>query len=123
MGGDGTQRCQLTTLSHQNGAEWQTGLMAADTSPAFALDGRIAVVIGGTGVLCGRMAAALADAGATTVIVGRDVPKGEAAVEALQAEGPDRTVEFVACDVAERSDIAELASTCLLYTSPSPRDS
>ena len=87
--------------------------MAADTSPAFALDGRIAVVIGGTGVLCGRMAAALADAGATTVIVGRDVPKGEAAVEALQAEGPDRTVEFVACDVAERSDIAELASTVL----------
>lgn len=87
--------------------------MAAEDSPAFALDGRIAVVIGGTGVLCGRMAAALADAGATTVIVGRDVPKGEAAAGALRAEGPDRLVEFVACDVAERADIAQLASTVL----------
>jgi NADPH-dependent 2,4-dienoyl-CoA reductase/sulfur reductase-like enzyme len=39
---------------------------------AFRLDGRVAVVIGGTGVLCGNIAETLARAGATTVLVGRD---------------------------------------------------
>lgn len=87
--------------------------MAATSSLQFRLDARVAVVIGGTGVLCGRMAAALADAGATTVIVGRDTSNGERAAEALRAEGGERSIEFVACDVAERSAIAELVATVL----------
>lgn len=87
--------------------------MTGQNPNSFHLNDRVAVVIGGTGVLCGRMAAALADAGATTVIVGRDVAKGEAAARTLREEGPDRAIEFVACDVAERDDIAALASTVL----------
>ena len=87
--------------------------MVAKGSDGFRLDERVAVVIGGTGVLCGRMAAALADAGATTVIVGRDLAKGKAAAQALSSESSERRVEFISCDVAERDDIAALASTVL----------
>jgi NAD(P)-dependent dehydrogenase (short-subunit alcohol dehydrogenase family) len=72
----------------------------------FDLDGRVAVVIGGTGVLGGRMTAALARAGARAVVVGRDPAKGEAAAEALRAEGGD--VAFEACDVADRGRLAAL---------------
>ncbi|MEM7095298.1 MAG: SDR family oxidoreductase [Actinomycetota bacterium] len=76
----------------------------------FRLDGRLAVVIGGTGVLCGRMAATLADAGATTIVVGRDPDKGEAAAATLRDEVEGRSIDFRACDVAERASIADLAA-------------
>ena len=42
----------------------------------FGLDGLVAVVIGGTGVLCGALAAGLARAGATVVVAGRDPREG-----------------------------------------------
>ena len=87
--------------------------MAANASESFQLHDRVAVVIGGTGVLCGRMAAALADAGATTVIVGRNVDKGEAAAQALRDEAPERAIEFMACDVGERAAINELAEAVM----------
>jgi NAD(P)-dependent dehydrogenase (short-subunit alcohol dehydrogenase family) len=87
--------------------------MISRSSSSFELDGRVAVVIGGTGVLCGRMAAALGDAGATTVIVGRNVDKGEEAAAQLRSEEEGRSVEFVACDVSRREDIAQLAATVI----------
>lgn len=40
------------------------------------LDRRVAVVIGGTGVLCSRIAETFAQAGARSVIVGRNQEKG-----------------------------------------------
>ena len=49
---------------------------APDLASSFRLDGRVAVVLGGTGVLCSRMADALAAAGARTVVVGRDPERG-----------------------------------------------
>jgi NAD(P)-dependent dehydrogenase (short-subunit alcohol dehydrogenase family) len=79
-------------------------------APDFRLDGRVAVVIGGTGVLCGRMAAALAGAGARTVVVGRDVEKGVAAAAALQAAGD---VAFEPCDAADRSGLETLVARVL----------
>ena len=72
---------------------------------SFRLDDRVAVVIGGSGALGRSIAATLADAGARTVIVGRDPARGRAALDAL-ATG-DRSVTFAACDVA-RSDELEL---------------
>jgi NAD(P)-dependent dehydrogenase (short-subunit alcohol dehydrogenase family) len=48
----------------------------------FALDGKVAVVTGGTGVLGGAMARGLAQAGARVVIVGR---RAERAVEVAQS--------------------------------------
>ena len=41
----------------------------------FSLEGKTAVVIGGTGELCGAMADGLAGAGAEVVIVGRSEEK------------------------------------------------
>ncbi len=53
----------------------------------FGLDGQIAVVIGGTGVLCGAMAQGLAQAWATVVVAGRDAEKGAARVKEIEAVG------------------------------------
>ncbi len=82
-----------------------------DLPSSFRLDGRVAVVIGGTGVLCGRMAHALADAGARTVIVGRDPAKGSAALERLQAEGGE--LAFEACDATSRDALRDLVARVL----------
>ena len=38
----------------------------------FNLDGKVSVIIGGTGVLCGEMAWGLLQAGARVVLVGRN---------------------------------------------------
>lgn len=79
--------------------------------PDFRLDGRVAVVIGGTGVLCGHMAATLARAGARTIVVGRDPDRGVAAADALRAAGGD--VVFEACDVASRAELVGLVARVL----------
>ena len=72
---------------------------------AFRLDGRVAVVIGGTGVLCGNIAETLARAGATTVIVGRDQSKADAILERMRAEGSQGL--FESCD----TKLASLANS------------
>ena len=43
----------------------------------FSLSGKTAVVIGGTGELCGAMATGLAKAGAEVVVVGRNEEKAK----------------------------------------------
>jgi NAD(P)-dependent dehydrogenase (short-subunit alcohol dehydrogenase family) len=53
----------------------------------FSLAGKVAVVIGGTGELCGAMAEGLAGAGAEVVIVGRNEEKASARVRAIEASG------------------------------------
>ena len=78
--------------------------------PDFRLDGQVAVVIGGTGVLCGRMAAALAGAGARTVIVGRDPERGAAAAAALATGPGGNDVVFETCDAVDRSALAALVT-------------
>ena len=76
---------------------------ALDLPSSFRLDGRVAVVIGGTGVLGGRMAQALAEAGARTVIVGRDSAKAD-----------DRSeLQFEPCDVASRAELRSLVERVL----------
>src|SRR3954464_5180480 len=53
----------------------------------FGLTGKVAVVIGGTGELCGAMAEGLAGAGAEVVIVGRNVDKAQARLDRIAAAG------------------------------------
>ena len=53
----------------------------------FGLEGKIAVVIGGTGELCGAMAEGLAGAGAEVVIVGRNQEKAQARLAKIAALG------------------------------------
>ena len=53
----------------------------------FSLKGKVAVVIGGTGVLGGALAEGLAAAGAKVAILGRNAERGEARVKAITAKG------------------------------------
>lgn len=72
----------------------------------FGLEGQIAVVIGGTGVLGGAMCDGLAQAGAHVVVGGRSAERGEARVKAIEDLGG--TAEFVAVDVTSRDSITAL---------------
>ena len=53
----------------------------------FSLAGKTAVVIGGTGELCGAMAQCMAEAGAEVVLVGRSLEKAEKRLAAIEAAG------------------------------------
>ena len=66
----------------------------------FSLEGKTAVVVGGTGVLCGEMANGLAQAGANVVIVGRSEEKGARRVADIETLGGK--ADFIATDVASR---------------------
>src|SRR3954452_23724630 len=77
----------------------------------FGLDGQVAVVIGGTGVLCGALAEGLAQAGATVVVAGRDAEKGADRVRAIEALGGRAT--FAPVDVMRRESIEGLLQDVL----------
>ena len=53
----------------------------------FSLKGKVAVVIGGTGVLCGEMAEGIALAGAMVALVGRDATKAQARLDSISKGG------------------------------------
>ena len=72
----------------------------------FGLNGQVAVVIGGTGVLCGAQAEGLAMAGARVVVAGRDAVKGAERVKAIEDVGG--TATFLPVDVMERDSIENL---------------
>lgn len=76
----------------------------------FSLEGKTAVIVGGTGELCGAMAEGLAGAGAEVVLVGRSEEKAEARLERIRSAGG--AGYFVAADVTERAGLeAALAAT------------
>lgn len=74
----------------------------------FGLEDRTAVVIGGTGVLGGAIAAALAQAGAHTLIVGRNAELGAACVARITELGG--SAEFVAADSTSRADLEAIVA-------------
>ena len=53
----------------------------------FGLSGKVAVIIGGTGELCGAMAEGLAGAGAEVVLVGRNAEKAQLRLDRIAAAG------------------------------------
>lgn len=75
----------------------------------FSLDGQCAVVIGGTGVLCGEMAQGLARAGAEVAIVGRNEEKASERLSQIEAVGGKGF--FVPADVASRESLTSLLAT------------
>lgn len=77
----------------------------------FSLKGRVAVVIGGTGVLCGEMAEGLAIAGATAAIVGRDAAKAQSRIDQI-AKGGGKA-EFFACDTTSKAGLQKLLADVL----------
>ena len=77
----------------------------------FSLEGKTAVVIGGTGELCGAMAQGMAEAGANIVLVGRSQKKADARIEAITQAGG--TAHFEACDVGDKDELEKLLERCL----------
>lgn len=71
----------------------------------FSLQGENAVVIGGTGVLGGAMADALAGAGARVAVIGRSEERGAAAVRRLEAAGAEGM--FRSADALSPADLAQ----------------
>lgn len=70
----------------------------------FNLDGEIAVVIGGTGVLGGAMAGALAGAGARVAVVGRSAERGQERVKRIADAGGKAL--FQAADALDRDSLS-----------------
>jgi NAD(P)-dependent dehydrogenase (short-subunit alcohol dehydrogenase family) len=77
----------------------------------FSLKGKVAVVIGGTGVLCGEMAEGMAAAGATVAIVGRDPVKAKARMHSIAETGGKS--EFFPCDTTSKAGLQKLLADVL----------
>lgn len=77
----------------------------------FSLQGKVAVVIGGTGELCGAMAEGLAGAGATVVIVGRNAEKAEARLRKIESAGGK--AYFVSAEASSKAELQKLLETVL----------
>ena len=67
----------------------------------FSLKGRTAVVIGGTGELCGAMAEGFAGAGAHVILVGRDPAKADVRLAKIKAAGGSG--EFISCEATNKA--------------------
>lgn len=72
----------------------------------FSLRGKTAVIIGGTGELCGAIAEGFAAAGAHVVLVGRDAAKAEARLARIQSKGGSG--EFAACEATDKAALTRL---------------
>jgi NAD(P)-dependent dehydrogenase (short-subunit alcohol dehydrogenase family) len=77
----------------------------------FGLEDKVAVVIGGTGVLCGAMAWGLLEAGCRVVLVGRNRKKAEAHFQRWKST-PERAMFFKA-DVTQRDQVAKIIPAVL----------
>ncbi len=85
--------------------------MSYDPAILFSLKGRTAVVIGGTGELCGAMAEGLAGAGAEVVLAGRSEEKAAARLARISEQGGQGY--FVPADVTSRESLDRLLATAL----------
>ncbi len=72
----------------------------------FGMEGQVAVVIGGTGVLGGAISEGLASAGATVVIAGRGSERGEERVASIHRKG--RQASYLPVDVTSHDSIRQL---------------
>jgi NAD(P)-dependent dehydrogenase (short-subunit alcohol dehydrogenase family) len=84
-------------------------------SSLFSLDGQVAVVTGASGGIGGAIAAALAHAGASVALLGRDVPALAASEAALAAQGRD--VMYAAADVRVNAGIENALEQVLRWKS------
>ena len=80
-------------------------------SQLFDLTGCTAVVIGGTGELCGAIALGLAGAGAEVVLVGRDPAKADSRLEKIKSEGGRGY--FLPCDATQKAGLEALLAEVL----------
>ena len=90
-------------MPHANSSDFLTSL--------FSLRDKVAVVIGGTGELCGAMAEGLARAGAEAVIVGRNQDKASARIARIDAAGG--RAWFHAAEATSKAEIETLLDAVL----------
>jgi NAD(P)-dependent dehydrogenase (short-subunit alcohol dehydrogenase family) len=69
----------------------------------FSLEGRVAVIIGGGGVLAGEMAHAMAESGAAVVVIDINIENAEARAQAIRQSG-GRSIA-VRADASSRTDL------------------
>ncbi|MFC4992123.1 SDR family oxidoreductase [Rubritalea tangerina] len=79
----------------------------------FSLKGQTAVVIGGTGELCGHMAHGLAQAGANIILVGRSKTKAQQRIDAIHSTGA--AAHFIAADVSNKESIQDVLDQSLSH--------
>jgi NAD(P)-dependent dehydrogenase (short-subunit alcohol dehydrogenase family) len=77
----------------------------------FSLHGKVAVVIGGTGELCGAMAEGMAGAGAELVLVGRNEEKAKPRLGRIATAGGK--AYFVSAEASEKASLEQLLATVL----------
>jgi len=77
----------------------------------YALNGKVAVIIGGTGELCGAMAEGLAAAGAEVVIVGRNESKAAPRLARIAAAGGK--AYFAAAEASDKASLQSLLGSVL----------
>jgi NAD(P)-dependent dehydrogenase (short-subunit alcohol dehydrogenase family) len=85
--------------------------MAVDELRRFRLEGRAAIVTGGTGGIGSRVAEALARVGAQVVVHGRDATRARAVAERLRGEGAQAT--SAVGDLTSRADADRLVEDAL----------
>ena len=77
--------------------------------------GKSVLITGGSSGIGFAIANALVEMDASVILLARDYEKLKAAKASILAKYPKAKVKLVSADVTD-------AQTCLLYTSPSPRD-
>jgi NAD(P)-dependent dehydrogenase (short-subunit alcohol dehydrogenase family) len=82
-----------------------------DEKNIFSLDGKVAVITGGTGVLGGAMARGLAAAGARVGVLGRRQANADAMAATIQAEGG--TAMALPADVLDKEQLQKAHSLVL----------
>ena len=82
----------------------------------FSLTGKVAVVIGGTGELCGAMAEGFAAAGATVALVGRDAVKAQVRLDRVAADGGKAV--FIPCDTTSKAGLEALLAEVIAKLGP-----
>ena len=75
----------------------------------FGLEGKTAVIIGGTGELCSCMALGLAKAGAEVVLVGRNEEKANERLKVIEEAGGNGY--FALADASDRQSLNELLNS------------
>lgn len=80
-------------------------------SSLFSLQGKVAVVIGGTGELCGAMAEGLAGAGAEVVLVGRNAEKAAARLAKIKDSGGK--AYFLPAEASDKGQLQQLLDAIL----------